>query len=302
MSYHPDDCSLVNCGCGRKFMVKPKYVILSGPPGEEGRRGPTGPQGPPGCNTGFPGPTGPRGLPGDPGLMLSGNGPPTISPSTTSGAVYLNRLNGDVYYYNGSSWNFITNITGPPGATGATGKGATGPRGPTGERGERGEKGSKGDQGEPGIQGERGPTGPRGQAGTVIEVNIPINYMEATQGTATSNNSQIGTDIIFSANSSYAYVNVSASGVFTFEGVPVEAVEKGYVYFMVNVNGIDVSRVTIPFQAGDEVWAGSMERRVDVSTGSSNIVKLRWATSTPNVNATLYDPLSNYVAAKVIYT
>lgn len=276
-------------------MVKPKYILIEGAKGDQGCPGPTGRPGPQGPCGGPPGPTGARGYPGDPGLIISGNGPPTIPPTTTSGAIYLDRLSGDVYHWNGTSWNYITNIKGPEGPAGPTGSGGPGPQGDTGQQGPTG-------QGEKGDTGQVGPTGPAGPAGTIIDVNVPIDYMEVTQGTATSTLANVGSSLIFSANSDQAYINITAEGVFTQGGVPVAASEDGYLYFYVNVNGSDVSQLIIPYRAGDTRWLGSGERRIVVSTGSSNMVYLKWQSSSANVNLSLYTSISDFVAARVIYT
>ena len=288
------DDQIVGCHCGRKIRMKPKYVLVSGPEGERGCQGPTGPQGPAGLTTGVTGPTGPRGFPGDPGLMLAGNGPPQ-TPPTTDSAVYLDRQTGNVWFFNNGVWNYVTNITGPTGPTGKGAKGDPGPLGPTGPRG------FEGPEGERGQSGPVGPTGPRGLPGTIIEVNVPIEYTEASSGTASQISSAIGSNILVTSNSSDAYVNICAQGVFTFNGVPVQAAEDGQLNIVVVVNDLDTFRMIVPFRAGDTKWLGSIERRVTISTGSTNVIRARWYTSSVNVFATLYDSLSDFLSMKVIY-
>ena len=109
-----------------------------------------------------PGPKGeqgPQGIKGDTGTRGSiwKNG--TSVPTSTSGYLtddkYLNTTNGDVYNYNGSTWQLMGNIRGPQGIQGQQGN--VGPVGPQG------------------IQGPVGPQGNPGQsfviAGTVANSN-----------------------------------------------------------------------------------------------------------------------------------
>ena len=291
------DSEYLDCECGRVLCLEPKYILVSGPhgpTGPEGCMGPMGPCGPPG---GPPGPTGPQGYPGDPGLILAGNGPPTSPPTTTSGASYLDKTNGDVYHYNGTSWNYITNITGPPGPTGPEGStGETGPEGPAGV-GPTGPTGA----GETGPTGPQGPIGPTGPAGTIINVNVPILYDEVNSGTSTTEVLTISNDITFLANSSSAYVTISANGAFTSGGVPVSATSDATITVYVNVNGVDTHQLLISTRTGDIRWSGGMTRKITVSTGSSNTVKLRWKMSTSEYSAALVNTAMDFISTEVVY-
>lgn len=294
---HDEDLEYLDCECGRVLCLEPKYILITGPEGEKGDTGcigPTGPCGPPG---GPVGPTGPQGYPGDPGLILAGNGPPTTLPSTTSGASYLDKTNGNVYHYNGTNWNYICNITGPPGSTGPVGAtGATGPEGPAGV-GPTGPTGA----GSPGPTGPQGPVGPTGPAGTIIQVNVPILYDEVNSGVATTETLTISNDVNFLANSTNAYVTVSCNGAFTAGGLPAAATSDATITLFVNVNGTDGPQLTINSQTGDIRWKGGMTRKITVSTGSSNTVKLRWRMSTSDYSAALINTLTDFISMEILY-
>jgi hypothetical protein len=85
--------------------------------------GPTGLKG----EIGFTGPLGETGEKGDIGsLIYTGAVPPSFNPSST-GSLYVNTENGNIYHFISGHWAEVANIRGP------TGK--TGPTGPTGEKG-----------------------------------------------------------------------------------------------------------------------------------------------------------------------
>lgn len=138
---------------------------ITGPKGDTGATGATGPQGP----QGNPGPQGPQGPQGDDGTSvtilgeLAGEGdlPPVGSP----GDGYL--IGGMLYVWNGSAWQNVGQIQGPPGP-----QGIQGPQGPAGAQGPQGVQGNPGPQGEAGPQGIQGPiglTGPQGLKGDTGE-------------------------------------------------------------------------------------------------------------------------------------
>ena len=123
--------------------------------------GPTGPQGP-------VGPTGTRGS-----IWYSGYGVPTPSGGLTWDK-FLNTSNGDVYNYNGSTWQLALNIKGPQGI-----------QGPQGEQGP---------QGPQGIQGPKGETGPAGPA-FVIVATVPNENQLPDPSTIPDNQAYlVGTD------------------------------------------------------------------------------------------------------------
>lgn len=294
MSDDESDSESVDCECGRVLYLEPKYILVSGPEGDPGRQGdpgPTGPKGCPGDHGGPPGNTGSTGPQGNPGLMLAGNGPPTVDPPGT--ASYLDNLTGNVYYFTDGNWNYTTNIIGPSGASGplgppgGTGPGGVGPTGPTGA-------------GEPGPTGPPGSTGPGGPPGTIINIIVPIIYDEVNIGIGTDVRSVISGDLIFSSNQNYAYITISAYGVFMMNGIPAAAPADALLTFSTEINGVDGPQTSIQIKTGDIVWSGGMDRKITVSTGSSNTVKTRWQFSDSIFNVKL-DGLPNYVSTKIIY-
>ena len=129
----------------------------TGPTGPEGPTGATGPTGPTGADsnvtgptgaTGDIGPTGPTGPQGT-SITLLGSvatvGDLPASGNTVNDA-YIVQADGNLYVWDGDSWNDVGQIQGPEGPTGPTGAtgadstvpgptgpiGATGPTGPTG--------------------------------------------------------------------------------------------------------------------------------------------------------------------------
>ena len=148
----------------------------TGPAGPQGEVGPAGPQG----EAGPVGPAGPQGEKVDAGTGVSilGSQPDEASlPPTgnTEGDAYL--VNGDLYVWNGTTWENVGGIQGPAGPQGIQGEvGPVGPAGPQGEagpqgiQGEVGPAGPQGEQGIQGIQGIQGPAGPQGEQGIQGEV------------------------------------------------------------------------------------------------------------------------------------
>lgn len=124
-----------------------------------GPTGPTGPQGPQGTSITFIGSVATVGnLPG------SGN---------NLNDAYIVDADGDLYIWDGDSWNNVGQIVGPQGPTGPTGaastvtgpSGAVGATGPTGAQGIQGVVGPTGATGPQGIQGVVGATGAQGIQG-----------------------------------------------------------------------------------------------------------------------------------------
>ncbi len=133
----------------------------TGPTGTTGIAGPTGPTG----DAGTVGPTGPTGQTGA-GLNILGTlANPGLLPETGNpGDAYL--IGGDLYVWDGDSWENVGQIQGPVGPTGPTGAaGTSGPTGPTGDAGTAGPTGPTGAQGDAGTAGPTGPTGSAGAAG-----------------------------------------------------------------------------------------------------------------------------------------
>lgn len=148
----------------------------TGPAGEQGPAGATGAAGPQGIAgpqgvrgiigpggatgaTGAPGATGERGAQGKQGAGVSILGTlaseADLPPVGQPGDAYL--IDGDLFVWDGSAWQNVGNLEGPPGPIGATG--AQGPQGPQGAVGLQGATGAQG------LQGAVGPVGPQGVKG-----------------------------------------------------------------------------------------------------------------------------------------
>jgi hypothetical protein len=89
------------------------FVLVRGPQGSTGATGSTGSRGSKWWVSG-----------------VDGVSDPADVPSPIISDLFQYPTSGDVFVYNGSTWNYSTNIKGPTGATGATG--STGPQGATG--------------------------------------------------------------------------------------------------------------------------------------------------------------------------
>jgi len=77
--------------------------------------------------------------------------------------------NGNIWLWDGTSWNLVRSVAGPTGPTGT--QGPTGPQGIQGEvgpAGEKGETGLQGPQGEKGDKGDQGEVGPPGKDGLTL--------------------------------------------------------------------------------------------------------------------------------------
>ena len=148
----------------------------TGKTGATGGKGDTGPKGDTG-DTGATGDTGPAGAKGDTGATGTGI---TIKgsydtyeelihdhPTGEPGDAYL--VNGNLYIWNGTTWENVGNIKGDTGDTGPQGvkgdKGDTGDSGAKGDKGDTGNTGAKGDTGNSGDKGDTGDTGPQGVKG-----------------------------------------------------------------------------------------------------------------------------------------
>jgi hypothetical protein len=297
------DCEEAECieSSGRRCRVKPKYILVSGPCGATGETGPRGRPGRdgrdgcPGPPGGPCGPTGHTGHRGPPGHIVTGNGPPTnvVPPNDNSKALYLDISTGNVYYYNYPNWMLVGNIRGPKGPAGETG--ATGATGATGQKGDDG-------YGFDGATGPVGPTGPTGPAGNkIIQVDVPIAYIETTTGFAQIQSQNIGSMVTFNSNSNNSYVNISASGIFTINGIAGYSPVNGNIIIDLIVNGSVSCQLIIPFRQGDDRWIGSMTRRVPISNGSSNVVTMQWRVNTAEVNPTLVSASSDFITATITY-
>lgn len=141
----------------------------SGIQGIQGIQGPAaGPQG----TTGAQGTQGIQGIQGLVGTGIEVKGAvfdPVDLPmvGNTVGDVYFVTFNGNLYVWNGSSWDDVGQVSGPVGPQGATGiQGIQGVQGQIGPQGIQGITGIQGTQGIQGIQGIQGPQGTQGVQGT----------------------------------------------------------------------------------------------------------------------------------------
>ncbi|MGB7565571.1 MAG: head fiber protein [Prochlorococcaceae cyanobacterium] len=137
----------------------------AGPAGPKGDTGDPGPQGPKG-DTGAQGLTGPQG-PAGTGVTIVGSvdDPSQLPGSGNVGDSWL--IDGDLWVWNGTSWENVGNIQGPQGIQGI--QGPAGPAGPEGPQGLKGDAGAAGAQGPAGadstVPGPQGPAGPAGGQG-----------------------------------------------------------------------------------------------------------------------------------------
>lgn len=176
------------CGLQNVNPQAPNVVVVGqgGPKGTQGTQGIQGAQGNTGSQgvqgiQGAGGTTGSQGVQGASGKSVSILGSYSTSseliaahPTGNSGDGYL--VNGELYVWNGSSWQNVGSISGPQGIQGAQGNtgvqgiqganGATGSTGIQGATGTQGATGSQGIQGAGGIQGATGIQGPTGAQGT----------------------------------------------------------------------------------------------------------------------------------------
>ena len=144
----------------------------TGPTGSQGDAstvaGPTGPTGPQGDASTVAGPTGATGPQGPQGTSITFKGEVAttgdLPGGATTGDAYVVLADGDLYVWDGATWNNVGQIVGPEGPTGPDGTvGPTGPQG-TGATGDAGPTGPTGPQGVEGT-GTTGPTGPQGATG-----------------------------------------------------------------------------------------------------------------------------------------
>ena len=135
-----------------------------------------GPTGPTGSASTVPGPTGPLGA----GVALVGSVTGVADlPAGYTGAVgdsYIVQADGNLYAWDGSTWNDVGGIVGPTGPTGEVG--STGPAGAastvTGHTGAQGTVGVTGPTGV-GPTGDVGSTGPTGaSAGSPIGLILAL--------------------------------------------------------------------------------------------------------------------------------
>lgn len=159
-------------------------LSLASRPPVVGPAGPMGPVGPQGVQ-GIQGIAGPQGIEGPQGIQGQQGDPFAIAKVYSTEADLMDDTNptgilpGEfavagtkLYLWDGSSYQFIADLSGPQGIPGPQGpqgiqgiQGPLGPTGPQGVQGLQGVEGTPGLTGEMGPQGETGPTGPQGVQG-----------------------------------------------------------------------------------------------------------------------------------------
>jgi microcystin-dependent protein len=144
--------------------------------GETGATGGTGAQGEQGT-TGTTGSAGENGANGNNWISNILN-PSSTFPGVAVGDQWLNTTSGDVFEWDGFTWNGTGNIQGINGTNGAPGiqgeAGTAGDKGDVGDQGETGAPGTNGTNGEKGDPGDQGIRGIQGETGvTGADINLP---------------------------------------------------------------------------------------------------------------------------------
>jgi microcystin-dependent protein len=144
--------------------------------GETGATGGTGAQGEQGT-TGTTGSAGENGANGNNWISNILN-PSSTFPGVAVGDQWLNTTSGDVFEWDGFTWNGTGNIQGINGTNGAPGiqgeAGTAGDKGDVGDQGETGAPGTNGTNGEKGDPGDQGTQGIQGETGvTGADINLP---------------------------------------------------------------------------------------------------------------------------------
>ena len=171
---------------------------VPGPQGPTGPVGSIGIQGRQGIQGDF-GPTGPQGVQGNVGAALevigsvadvtAGPGSEqdvlnTAFPGAVNGNGVLDEAGGDLWVYNGATWENVGQIAGPQGIQGRQGTQGTqasqGIQGPDGPQGIQGSAGPQGTQASQGIQGPDGPQGIQGTKGTSLDIVGSVPDVNAT--------------------------------------------------------------------------------------------------------------------------
>ena len=150
----------------------------TGTPGADGATGLTGATGQDSTVPGATGATGPAGT----SVTIIGSVPtvgadPQVTlnaafPSAVAGDGAIDQNTGDLWVYDGATWNDVGTIQGPQGSTGATGVGIDGATGATGTPGQDGATGATGNPGDVGATGATGQGAP-GNDGATGATGIP---------------------------------------------------------------------------------------------------------------------------------
>jgi hypothetical protein len=169
---------------------------------------------------------------------VDGVADPADVPSPIISDSFLYPNSGDVFVYNGSTWNYSTNNKGPTGETGPTG-----PTGATGNTGATGDTGPTGPTGPTGATGATGPTGATGAASNVTGPTGPTGPTGATgpQPSLTSSNPEaLGT-----AAAGVATTAARADHVHPTDGVVLNALISGSKGSLISSNGTAVTALSV---------------------------------------------------------
>lgn len=128
---------------------------IQGPKGDKGDVGPQGPQGP----------RGEKGEQGNDGTSLNilGTKESEADLPLSAGKNDAYLINGEMWVFDGTSWNNAGKIQGPQG-----------PQGPVGPQGPQGDPGAKGEAGPQGVKGDTGDAGPKGDKGTTFVPSVDV--------------------------------------------------------------------------------------------------------------------------------
>lgn len=176
--------------------------------------------------------------------------------------------NAKIYLWNGSTYQFITDLSGAQGITGATGATGAGATGATGIQGPQGATGAAGTNGTIGVDGATGATGPQGIQGNIGATGITgnigstgptgatgivggVQYAVTNSGaSAYLINGESNPGLTLIKGSTY-YFNVAAAGhPFWIKTVATTGTGSAYTSGVTN-NGVDSGTVTftVPFDA-----------------------------------------------------
>jgi len=193
----------------------PIIIQERGAQGEPGSTGATGPQGPAG-----------------PGLVIKGSVPLVVNlPSSGNliGDAYIVEGDGELYIWDGDSWDPVGEIVGATGATGLTGStgftGLTGPTGATGIQGSTGPTGATGNLGATGATGETGATGSQGATGETGATGVGATGATGETGATGAsgfdfNYNLVTSNITLETNNGYIFNTTSGSLTVTLPSSP----------------------------------------------------------------------------------
>jgi hypothetical protein len=193
----------------------PIIIEERGAQGEPGSTGATGPQGPTG-----------------PGIVVKGSVPLFAnlpSSGNTTGDAYIVEANGQLYIWDGNSWEAVGEIVGATGSTGLTGPtgftGLTGSTGSTGVQGTTGPIGATGNIGITGATGLTGATGSQGATGLTGATGVGATGATGQTGATGAsgfdfNYNLVTSNITLETNNGYIFNTTSGSITVTLPATP----------------------------------------------------------------------------------